>query len=64
MAEVTKGPYPFTLTRSSPFKEAIAYRRGGISVKDTRSTMESKRVEGTYFAGELCGSGHCSNRRV
>ena len=52
LAEVTKG-LSFTLTGLRPFKEAII-TQGGISVKDTDpSTMESKRVGGLYFAGEL-----------
>ena len=35
------------------FEEAII-TRGGISVKDVNpSTMESKKVKGLYFAGEV-----------
>ena len=52
LVEATKG-LTFTLTGLRPFKEAII-TQGGISVKETDpSTMESKRVKGLYFAGEL-----------
>ena len=44
---------PLTPKRLRGFEEAIV-TRGGISVKDINpSTLESKRVEGLYFAGEL-----------
>ena len=52
LVEATKG-LTFTLTGLRPFKEAII-TQGGISVKETDpSTMESKRVKGLYFAGEV-----------
>lgn len=42
-----------TVTGTRPFEEAII-TRGGVSVKEVNpSTMESKRVKGLYFAGEL-----------
>ena len=42
-----------TLTRLRDFKEAII-TNGGIKVKELNpSTMESKLVEGVYFAGEV-----------
>lgn len=44
---------PLTVTGTGGFEEAII-TRGGVSVKDINpSTMESKRVEGLYFAGEV-----------
>jgi len=44
---------PLTPKRLRGFEEAIV-TRGGISVKDINpSTMESKRVNGLYFAGEV-----------
>ena len=42
-----------TLTRLRDFKEAII-TNGGVKVKEIHpSTMESKLVEGLYFAGEV-----------
>ena len=42
-----------TITGTRDFKEAII-TRGGVSVKDINpSTMESKKVSGLYFAGEV-----------
>lgn len=42
-----------TLTGMGEFKEAII-TKGGVSVKDVDpSTMESKKVSGLYFAGEV-----------
>lgn len=42
-----------TLTRLRDYKEAIV-TQGGVSVKDVQpSTMESKKVAGLYFAGEV-----------
>ena len=42
-----------TLIRLRDYKEAII-TQGGINVKEVNpSTMESKLVEGVYFAGEL-----------
>ncbi len=44
---------PITVTGTRDFKEAII-TRGGVSVKDINpSTMESKKVEDLYFAGEV-----------
>ncbi len=44
---------PLTIKRLAPIEEAIV-TRGGVSVKEiTPSTMESKRVSGLYFAGEV-----------
>lgn len=44
---------PLTITGTRPFAEAII-TQGGVSVKDVNpSTMESKKVEGLYFAGEV-----------
>ena len=43
---------PLTICKAGDFKEAII-TQGGVSVKDINpSTMESKRVNGLYFAGE------------
>lgn len=45
--------FPFTVTGTRGFSEAII-TRGGISVKEVDpSTMESKRIRGLYFAGEM-----------
>lgn len=45
--------FPVTLTGLRGFEEAII-TRGGVSVKQVNpSTMESKLVDGLYFAGEL-----------
>lgn len=44
---------PLTVTGVRGFEEAVI-TRGGISVKDVNpSTMESKKVSGLYFAGEV-----------
>jgi hypothetical protein len=44
---------PLTVTGTRPFAEAII-TQGGISVKDIDPhTMESKKVSGLYFAGEV-----------
>lgn len=44
---------PLTVTGTRGFEEAII-TRGGISVRDVNpSTMESKKVSGLYFAGEV-----------
>lgn len=44
---------PLTITGTGGYEEAIV-TKGGVSVKDINpSTMESKRVCGLYFAGEL-----------
>lgn len=48
----TKGLH-YTLTGLRGFNEAII-TKGGVSVKEVNpSTMESKRISGLYFAGEL-----------
>ena len=42
-----------TITGTRPIEEAIV-TAGGISVKEVNpSTMESKKVAGLYFAGEV-----------
>lgn len=44
---------PLTVTGTRSFAEAII-TQGGVSVKDVNpSTMESKNVQGLYFAGEV-----------
>jgi predicted Rossmann fold flavoprotein len=44
---------PMTITKTRPIKEAII-TSGGIDVKDINpSTMESKKMEGLYFTGEV-----------
>jgi predicted Rossmann fold flavoprotein len=44
---------PLTISGVRDFKEAII-TKGGVSVKDVNpSTMESKKVKGLYFAGEV-----------
>lgn len=44
---------PLTVTGTRSFAEAVI-TRGGVSIKDINpSTMESKKVEGLYFAGEV-----------
>ena len=44
---------PLRVSGTRPFAEAII-TQGGVSVKDVNpSTMESKKVKGLYFAGEL-----------
>ena len=45
--------FPFTITGTRGFKEAII-TRGGVSVKDIDpATMESKRIKDLYLVGEL-----------
>lgn len=45
--------FPFTITGTGEFKEAII-TRGGVSVKEIRpGTMESKKVKHLYFIGEV-----------
>ena len=45
--------FPMTLTGPRGFDEAII-TRGGVCVKEVNpSTMESKRISGLYFAGEV-----------
>ena len=47
------GRLPLTVTASRGFSEAII-TRGGIRVREVNpSTMESKLVQGLYFAGEV-----------
>lgn len=44
---------PLTVTGTRGFEEAVI-TRGGVSVKEINpSTMESKKVKGLYFAGEV-----------
>ncbi len=44
---------PLTITGTRGFEEAIV-TRGGVSVGDVNpSTMESKKIKGLYFAGEV-----------
>ena len=44
---------PLNITGTRSFAEAII-TQGGVSVKDVNpSTMESKKVKGLYFAGEV-----------
>ena len=44
---------PLTIAGVRDFKEAII-TKGGVSVKEVNpSTMESKKVSGLYFAGEV-----------
>ncbi len=44
---------PLTVTGTADYNEAIV-TKGGVSVKDINpSTMESKHVQGLYFAGEM-----------
>ena len=50
--ELTKG-FEVTLTGLRGFAEAVI-TQGGISVKEiSPATMESKKVRGLYFAGEV-----------
>lgn len=45
--------FPFTIEGTRGYKEAVI-TRGGISVKEINpATMESKKVKGLYFAGEV-----------
>lgn len=45
--------FPFTITGMGEFKEAII-TRGGVSVKEINpGTMESRKVSGLYFIGEV-----------
>jgi len=45
--------FPFTLTGTRGYDEAVI-TRGGVSVKDVNpATMESKKAAGLYFAGEV-----------
>lgn len=45
--------FPFTITGMGEFKEAIV-TRGGVSVKEIQpGTMESRKVNGLYFIGEV-----------
>lgn len=44
---------PLTVTGTRGFEEAVI-TRGGVSIKDINpSTMESRKVKGLYFAGEV-----------
>lgn len=52
LVQAVKG-FPLTITGLRDFREAII-TQGGISVKEIDpSTMESKKVPGLYFAGEV-----------
>ena len=52
LVDATKG-LTYTLTGLGDFKEAII-TQGGVDVKEVKpKTMESKLVEGLYFAGEV-----------
>ncbi len=52
LAEALKR-FPLTVTGTRGFQEAIV-TQGGVSVRDVGpGTMESKRIENLYFAGEL-----------
>lgn len=52
IVELTKA-FPFTITGRGEFREAII-TKGGVSVKDVSpNTMESKKVKGLYFIGEV-----------
>ena len=45
--------FPFTVTGCGTFNEAII-TQGGVSVRELKpSTMESKKAEGLFFAGEV-----------
>ncbi|MCF0133495.1 MAG: NAD(P)/FAD-dependent oxidoreductase [Blautia sp.] len=45
--------FPFTITGTGEFREAII-TRGGVSVKEIDpGTMESKKIKGLYFIGEV-----------
>ncbi|MFQ9209141.1 MAG: hypothetical protein ACLR3S_08345 [Clostridium fessum] len=55
LAEVTKH-FTLTLTGLRGFNEAII-TQGGVTVKEVNpSTMESKKLPGLYFAGEVLDS--------
>jgi len=52
LIQITK-QFPLTLLRLRDYNEAII-TRGGVSVREINpSTMESKKVKGLYFAGEV-----------
>ncbi|MCD8347248.1 MAG: NAD(P)/FAD-dependent oxidoreductase [Lachnospiraceae bacterium] len=52
LIQITK-QFPLTLLRLRDYNEAII-TRGGVSVKEINpATMESKKVKGLYFAGEV-----------
>ncbi|MCD7818700.1 MAG: NAD(P)/FAD-dependent oxidoreductase [Lachnospiraceae bacterium] len=52
LIQITK-QFPLTLLRLRDYNEAII-TRGGVSVKELNpATMESKKVKGLYFAGEV-----------
>ena len=45
--------FPFTITGLGEFKEAVI-TRGGVAVKEINpATMESKKIQGLYFIGEV-----------
>ena len=52
LVEITR-QFPLTLTRLRGYNEAVV-TRGGVSVKEIDpGTMESKKISGLYFAGEV-----------
>lgn len=52
LIEITRR-FPLTLTRLRGYNEAVV-TRGGVSVKEVDpGTMESKKISGLYFAGEV-----------
>ncbi len=52
LIDLIKG-FPFTITGKGDFKEAVI-TQGGVHVKDIDpKTMESKKVSGLYFIGEV-----------
>lgn len=52
LAEITKH-FPMTLVGTRPFREAII-TQGGISVREVQpGTMESRKIQRLYFAGEV-----------
>ncbi|MCD7813988.1 MAG: NAD(P)/FAD-dependent oxidoreductase, partial [Lachnospiraceae bacterium] len=52
LIRITK-QFPLTLLRLRDYNEAII-TRGGVSVKEINpATMESKKVKGLFFAGEV-----------
>ena len=45
--------FPFTITGMGEFKEAIITKGGGSVKEINPGTMESKKISGLYFAGEV-----------
>lgn len=45
--------FPFTITDLRPYSEAVV-TQGGVSVREINpATMESKKIKGLYFIGEV-----------